>query len=225
MGLLDGVKKVAGDVIGKGVDAVGKIAGAVTSGAEKANVVQNSQLPNTLANASDTGVNKLTKGEMIASLKDMIAKETNPKKKAELEALYAQLNEENNENTVSTATQPSSSCSSGSGCGGGSKTGGCNKTSGCNGTNSVGQNGQVDKQSAMEMLYLAEKNLQAAGSTQNNVSNPFLTNGNNTSNKEQAQQAYEQAKAIAQQAGVTDEEYAQFKQQKQIEEQQKNADF
>ena len=225
MGLLDGVKKVAGDVIGKGVDAVGKIAGAVTSGAEKANVVQNSQLPNTLANASDTGVNKLTKGEMIASLKDMIAKETNPKKKAELEALYAQLNEENNENTVSTATQPSSSCSGGSGCGGGSKTGGCNKTSGCNGTNSVGQNGQVDKQSAMEMLYLAEKNLQAAGSTQNNVSNPFLTNGNNTSNKEQAQQAYEQAKAIAQQAGVTDEEYAQFKQQKQIEEQQKNADF
>lgn len=215
----DEVKKAVGNVIGKGVDAVCKISKAATSGDEKAKEVQNSQLPNTLANANDTGVNKLTKGEMIASLKDMIANETDPKKKAALEALYAKLNEE------PTATQPSSSCSGGSGCGGGSKTGGCNKTSGCNGTNSVGQNGQVDKQSAMEMLYLAEKNLQAAGSTQNNVSNPFLTNGNNTNNKEQAQQAYEQAKAIAQQAGVSDEEYAQFKQQKQIEEQQNNADF
>lgn len=114
-----------------------------------------------------------------------------------------------NQNNNDSSSKDSSGCgSNGGGCSGGS--GGCNKTAAANST----ANDAAAKQTAMKNLYIAEKNLEAAGGT-----NPFSTEGDNSNNKSQAKQIYEIAKANAQQAGVTDQEYAAYKQQMQQQEQ------
>ena len=216
LGISNCVKKVKdgiGKAVSKGVDTVKSVAGAAVNGVQSGNI-SNEMIQNTTS-----GVNKISKCELKASLKDMINKETDPKKKAELEALYAKLDEEDKLKAASSGCCGASK----SNCSGGSQPvsscGNAAKSSGCCGANSAA-NSQVDKQSAMKNLYIAEKNLEAASGTQSNVSNPFSSEESGSSNQEQAQQAYEQAKAVAQQAGVSDEEYAAFKQQKQQEEEQ-----
>lgn len=112
-----------------------------------------------------------------------------------------------NQSKNDSSNQGSSGCSGGSGSGGCSGGGGCNKTAAANST----ANDAAAKQTAMQNLYVAEKNLEAT----NGKSNPFATDGTNSDNKSQAQEAYKVAKANAQQAGVTDQEYNAYKQQMQ----------
>ena len=206
------VKDVVGGAVSKGVDTVGKLAGAAAKGIENKDVAKNSELPNALANATDSGINKISTSELKLALE-------NAKTPEERAAILAELEKREAEKKTALAQQQPQQAQQSGGCSGGG-CGGGNKAGGCSGANSVGQGGQVDKQTAMQNLYIAEKNLQAADENQSSTTNPFAANGSGSGKKEQAQQAYEQAKSVAQQAGVSDEEYASFKQQKQQEEEE-----